>query len=53
MTFVRLATEGSPLDEPIAVTCKVTPPWVEAIRAEPGVITDISMQEALDIFAAA
>lgn len=53
VTFVRLATEGSSLDEPIAVTCKVTPPWVEAIRAEPGVITDISMQEALDIFATA
>jgi len=30
----------------------VTPPWVEAIRAEPGVITDITLQEAVDIFAA-
>jgi pimeloyl-ACP methyl ester carboxylesterase len=52
VTFVRLATTGSSLDEPIAVTCKVTPPWVEAIRAEPGVITDITLQEAVDIFAA-
>jgi len=52
VTFVHLATTGSSLDEPIAVTCKVTPPWVEAIRAEPGVMTDISMQDALDIFAA-
>lgn len=53
VTFARLATAGSSLDEPVAVTCKVTPPWVEAIRAEPGVMTDIDMQEALDIYAQA
>lgn len=51
ITFVQLARTGSSLDEPIAVTCKVTPPWIEAIRAEAGVMTDISMQDALDIFA--
>jgi hypothetical protein len=47
-----LAANGSGIDEPIAVACKVTPPWVEAIAAEPGVITDISMQDALDVYAA-
>lgn len=52
VTFVQLARNGSTLDEPIAVTCKVSPPWIEAIRAEAGVMTDISMQEALDIYAA-
>ena len=51
VTFVQLARNGSDLDEPIAVTCKVSPPWIEAIRAEAGVMTDISLQEALDIFA--
>ena len=51
VTFVQLARNGSELDEPIAVTCKVSPPWIEAIRAEAGVMTDISLQEALDIFA--
>lgn len=52
VTFVQLARNGSSLDEPIAVTCKVSPPWVEAIRAEAGVMTDITLQEALDIYAA-
>ncbi|MGA0117753.1 MAG: alpha/beta fold hydrolase [Ilumatobacteraceae bacterium] len=52
VTFVQLARNGSTLDEPIAVTCKVSPPWIEAIRAEAGVMTDISMQDALDIYAA-
>jgi hypothetical protein len=35
----------------MAVTCKVAPPWVEAIRAEPGVMIDITLQDALDIYA--
>lgn len=52
VTFVRLATTGSSLEEPIAVSCKVNPPWIEAINAEPGVVTGVSMQEALDMFAA-
>lgn len=50
VTFVQLARNGSDLDEPIAVTCKVSPPWIEAIRAEAGVMTEISLQEALDIY---
>lgn len=52
VTFVHLATAASSLEEPIAVTCKVSPPWIEAIRAEPGVLTDVSVQDALDIFSA-
>lgn len=52
VTFARLATASSGLDDPIAVSCKVSPPWVEAISAEPGVMTDIALQEALDIYAA-
>lgn len=51
-TFARLATTNAGIDDPIAVSCKVAPPWIEAISAEPGVMTDISMQEALDIYAA-
>lgn len=51
VTFTRLAA-ASGIDDPIAVTCKVNPPWIEAIRAEPGVMTDVSVQEALDIYAA-
>lgn len=52
ITFARLAVTASDLDEPIAVTTRVTPPWIEAIRAEPGVITDISVDEALEIYRA-
>lgn len=52
VTFTHLAVSSSGLDDPIAVTSKVTPQWVEAIRAEAGVMTDITMQEALDIYAA-
>jgi pimeloyl-ACP methyl ester carboxylesterase len=52
VTFVHLATAASTLEEPIAVTCRVTPPWIEAIRAEPGVLTDVTVQDALDIYAA-
>lgn len=53
VTFSRLAASGSSLDEPIAVCCRVAPPWVEAIRAEPGVMTDIEPHEALEVYAAA
>ena len=51
-TFARLAVNGSGIQEPIAVACKVSPPWVEAIRLEPGVLTDTTLQEALDIYSA-
>lgn len=49
-TFARLAANGSGIADPIAVSCRVTPPWVEAISAEPGVIAEISLAEALEIY---
>jgi pimeloyl-ACP methyl ester carboxylesterase len=50
--FARLAVNGSGIADPIAVACKVSPPWVEAIRLEAGVLTAITLQEALDIYSA-
>ena len=35
-----------------AACCRVTPPWLEAINAEPGVANGMSVQEALDMYAA-
>lgn len=35
--FVRLALEGSGLDEPIAVAAVVHPPWLKAVVEEMGV----------------
>ena len=52
VTFTRLAVTASSIDEPIAVTTRVTPPWIEAIRAEPGVLTGVTLDEALEIYAA-
>lgn len=52
VTFARLAVAASVMDEPIAVTTRVNPPWIEAIRAEPGVMTEVSLIEALEIYAA-
>lgn len=51
VTFTRLAVTASSIDEPIAVTTRVTPPWIEAIRAEPGVLTGVTVDEALEIYA--
>jgi pimeloyl-ACP methyl ester carboxylesterase len=48
--FVRLATEGSPLDEPIAVTSVFRPDWLEAVAREHGVMT-CSLAEALTTYA--
>jgi pimeloyl-ACP methyl ester carboxylesterase len=36
-SFVRLALQGSPLDEPITVTARYRPAWLEAVAAEHGV----------------
>lgn len=52
VTFTRLAVEASSIDEPISVTTRVTPQWVEAISAEPGVLTGVTVDEALEIYAA-
>jgi pimeloyl-ACP methyl ester carboxylesterase len=37
--FVRLAVEGSGLDEPITVAAMVKPPWLAAVAEEVGVAT--------------
>ena len=50
-TFVRLALEGSPLREPIAVAAIVRPPWLAAVVDEVGVTT-ATIDEALRAFAA-
>jgi pimeloyl-ACP methyl ester carboxylesterase len=47
-TFVRLANEGSTLREPITVTARFLPAWLEAVRDEPGVGTAASIAQALD-----
>lgn len=48
--FVRLAVEGSGLDEPIAVAAIVHPPWLAAVVGEVGVGT-ATVREALAGFA--
>ena len=50
--FVRLALEGSGLDEPIAVAAVVRPPWLAAVADELGVVTTTAA-DALATFAAA
>lgn len=38
-SFVRLALQGSPLDEPITVSAVFRPAWLEAVAGEHGVAT--------------
>ena len=52
LTFMKLAMNGTTLDDPISVCCRVMPPWIEAIKSEAGVATGMSVQEALDMYAA-
>lgn len=49
--FVRLALEGSGLDEPIAVAAVVRPPWLTAVADEIGVTTAASIAEGLALYA--
>ena len=49
-SFVRLALEGSTLDDPIAVCAMVRPEWLEAVVKEPGVL-DVDLDEALSLYA--
>jgi pimeloyl-ACP methyl ester carboxylesterase len=37
LDFARLATEASPIDEPITVVAEFRPPWLTAVAAAPGV----------------
>ena len=50
VAFVRLALEGSGLDEPIAVCSMFRPEWLEAVAGEHGV-ADVPVHEALAAFA--
>ena len=50
--FVRLALTRSGLDEPVAVSAKIRPEWLEAVAREQGVM-EISPAEALAAFAVA
>jgi len=47
--FVRMAVESSGLDDPIAVTAVVRPPWLKAVVDEVGVIT-CSLAQALALY---
>ena len=47
--YVRLAVDGSDMDEPIAVCAMVRPPWLAAVVEEPGVFTT-TLAEALVTF---
>jgi hypothetical protein len=49
--FVRLALEGSGLDEPIAVAAVVRPPWLTAVADEIGVTTAATIAEGLALYA--
>lgn len=49
--FTRLAVQGSPLDEPIAVASVFRPPWLAAVVAEQGV-SEVGIADALDHYAA-
>lgn len=50
-TFVRLANEGSGLDEPITVTARFKPAWLRAVVGEPGVREAASIAEAIAHYA--
>ena len=52
LSFLRLAIANSGIEEPVAIASKVSPKWIDALKPEAGVITEISMQEALDMYAA-
>jgi pimeloyl-ACP methyl ester carboxylesterase len=48
--FVRLALQGSGLDEPISVVAGVRPPWLEAVVDEVGV-AEATLEQALTTYA--
>lgn len=49
--FVRLALQGSGLDEPVSVVGTVRPPWLEAVVDEVGVV-ETTLEQALITYAA-
>jgi pimeloyl-ACP methyl ester carboxylesterase len=48
--FVRLAVEGSGLEEPLTVAAVVRPPWLAAVADEIGVSTATSIADALAFY---
>lgn len=50
-TFVRLANEGSALDEPISVTARFRPAWLQAVCEMPGVAESSTIASALVAYA--
>ncbi len=51
MGFARLSLASSELDQPLIVSAVAEPPWLEAVRAEPGVAA-MSTVEAVRVLAA-
>lgn len=49
-TFARLATQASPLENPIAVAAVNRPEWLVAVLREPGVV-EMSVDDAIECFA--
>jgi pimeloyl-ACP methyl ester carboxylesterase len=49
--FVRLAIEGSGLDDPVTVTARFRPRWLQAVVEQPGVAEAGSIAEALRRYA--
>lgn len=49
-SFVRLALDGSELDEPIAVSAIFRPEWLESVANELGVV-EMGIEEALEAYA--
>ena len=49
--FVRLALQGSGVDEPISVVAGVRPPWLEAVVDEVGVV-ETTLEQALLTYSA-
>jgi pimeloyl-ACP methyl ester carboxylesterase len=52
VNYVRLALQFSGLDEPLAVVSRAHTPWLDAVAAEPGVVTT-SIVQAIGRFAQA
>jgi pimeloyl-ACP methyl ester carboxylesterase len=50
VNYARLTLQFSGLDEPLAVVSRVHTPWLDAVAAEPGVVT-VSIVEAIRRFA--
>jgi pimeloyl-ACP methyl ester carboxylesterase len=49
-SFARQATQLSSRPEPIAVCARWRPPWLEAVVAEPGVVTAPTLERAVALY---